>query len=91
MLDDIREALYKSVKESSVKGAGVAFDDDTEIISSGILDSLGIFSVIAEIESKLNIWLPPEDIVSENFNSINAMMAMLAKLAESGIISSKSE
>lgn len=52
-----------------------------ELVSDGILDSLALTSIIAALTIEFGITIPYEDIVEENFNSIDAMAAMVERLS----------
>ncbi len=82
----IREMLRHAVRASSPLGVEVAFDDGTPILAQGIIDSLGIFSVMTELETRLSCTFPPEELVAENFQSIDVMEAMVRRLVEKGLI-----
>ncbi|MEW6645536.1 MAG: phosphopantetheine-binding protein [Pseudomonadota bacterium] len=78
--------LRNAVRTSSPLGAEVAFDDATPILAQGVIDSLGIFSVMTELETRLNCTFPPEELVAENFQSIDVMEAMVQRLVQKGLI-----
>jgi acyl carrier protein len=46
---------------------------DTNLLVSGLVDSLGMVRLIAHLEEKLSVKIPPEDVTIENFISINVM------------------
>jgi acyl carrier protein len=80
--DGIRAILRKAVRESSAHGPDVTFDDDTQLLAEGIIDSIGIFSVMSEIEQELGYVLPPDEITADNFRSIGALSALVQRLAD---------
>ena len=53
--------------------------ESTELIKSGLLSSLEIFSLITEIEFTFDITLKDEDVILENFASAGAIEKMLSK------------
>lgn len=53
--------------------------DSTGLISSGILDSLDIMNLIMELEGEFEIEIDPEDVLSENFESVDAITALVEK------------
>jgi acyl carrier protein len=59
-------------------------DDDENLIDAGIVDSLGIFLVIAFIESEFAIKIQPEDVVLENFATINTIHRLIARRQPNG-------
>lgn len=52
---------------------------DTELLTSGILDSLGIAQLVAALEEKFDMDIDPEDIVPENFHSVHAIADLVKK------------
>ena len=52
---------------------------DFPIIESGLVDSLGLFKLIAFIEEQLHVKIAPEDIVLENFATIGSIVALVQK------------
>ena len=58
----------------------VDFENETKLITNGILESFDIMSLVAEFEDEFDVKIKPKDLVSENFNSADAMVAMLQKL-----------
>ncbi|NCF85866.1 MAG: acyl carrier protein [Verrucomicrobiaceae bacterium] len=46
---------------------------DTNLLVSGLVDSLGMVRLIAHLEEKLSVKIPPEDVTIENFISIDVM------------------
>lgn len=53
-----------------------------DLIDAGILDSLDLVNIVAEMESEFDISIPVEEIVPENFNSISAMQQMIDRLKQ---------
>lgn len=60
----------------------VDFATATDLIDEGILDSLDIVTLVTEINSEFDVTIPAEEIVPENFNSAEALMALIEKLDE---------
>ena len=59
-------------------------DDDTPLIADGIIDSLGIFVVVSFLEKDFGIKLQPEDVVLDNFESVNTIRDLIALRSGSG-------
>lgn len=53
-----------------------------DLIDGGLLDSLDIVNIVAEFESVFDVSIPVEEIVPENFNSVEAMQKMIDRLKE---------
>lgn len=56
---------------------GVDFEAETALIDDGILESLDIVTIVAEIMDKFDVELNVDDLLPENFNSAQAMMALI--------------
>jgi acyl carrier protein len=53
-------------------------DGNTDMIDAGLLDSLGLVSLIAEIEHEFQLELPLEDLDVNQFRSVNRIAQLLA-------------
>jgi len=51
--------------------------DDQLLLADGIIDSLGIFTLIAFIEQQFGLKIGPEDVILENFESVNKIKALI--------------
>ena len=60
----------------------VDFDNETQLIDGGILDSFDIVTLVAEINARFDIAIPAEELVPENFNSAQALLELLERLDE---------
>ena len=60
----------------------VDFTGRADLIDAGVLDSFDIISLIAEVDSVFDVQIPAEEIVPENFNSAEALYAMIQRLAD---------
>ncbi|MEX0278367.1 MAG: acyl carrier protein [Ruegeria sp.] len=75
MPDTLPEApagVLKTYIESTFLG-GQSVSDTDELLLSGMIDSLGVMSLVAFIEQTFGIEIPFEDVTLENFSSIAAM------------------
>ena len=60
----------------------VDFASEEHLIDNGILDSLDIVSLISEISEVFDVTITAKDIVPENFNSAQALCALIQRLEE---------
>ena len=60
----------------------VDFENEEHLIDNGILDSLDIVSLISEISEVFDVTITAKDIVPENFNSAQALCALIQRLEE---------
>lgn len=73
----MREELLQLL---STENPEIDFTASDELVDDGILDSLTIVSLIGTLSMEYGIDIPYEEIVPENFNSIEAMAAMVERL-----------
>ena len=60
----------------------VDFASTDDLVDDGILDSLDIVTLVTEIHSEFDVAIPAEEIVPENFNSVEALIALIERLDE---------
>ena len=58
----------------------IDFDQEKHLMTDGILDSLAVVSIIANLEEMFDISVTMEYIQPENFESVEAMWAMVEEL-----------
>lgn len=58
----------------------IDFESSQALVDDGILDSLTITGIIAVLSMEFGIVIPYEDIVEENFNSIDALAKLVERL-----------
>jgi acyl carrier protein len=56
------------------------YETCTTLIDDGILDSFAILSIVSELEDAFDIRITPAEIIPENFNSAQALYAMVQRL-----------
>jgi acyl carrier protein len=69
------------------KRYGLLKDTDS-LIETGIIDSLGIMRLLAYLESEFSIRLADEDLVPENFETIQAIRSLVERKSKTRVYSS---
>ena len=54
------------------------------LIDDHILTSLDVLSLVAELEDEFDVKIPTVEIIPSNFNSVDAIAAMVERLQEEG-------
>jgi len=54
--------------------------ESNSLIDDGSLDSFDIVTLVSEIIDKFNVNISVEDIISENFNSVQSIYALIERL-----------
>ena len=58
----------------------VDFENETELIDEGILDSFDVVSIISEIDDAFGVQIRINELDPENFNSAEAIWNLIEKL-----------
>ena len=74
-MDEIIEIL-ESLKP------GVDYETADNLVDSRVLDSLTILALVPELEDAFDVTIPAVEIVPANFNSAQAIDALVARLVE---------
>ena len=75
----MRERLARYIATDLLNEADRVIGADEDLLASGLLDSLGVMSLIHFVEQDLRIDVPAEDVVIENFESLRAIDAYLRR------------
>lgn len=60
----------------------IDFDKEKKLIDDGILDSIDIIGMITEINDTFDVDINVQYLLPENFNSIEAIYALIQKLSD---------
>lgn len=60
----------------------VDFENETALIDDGVLDSFDIVALVGELNDAFDIEIKPNNLVPANFNSAEAMMALIEELQD---------
>lgn len=73
-MEQLREMLERNYPN-------IDFDTETELMSNGVLDSLAVVAIIAEIENMFDISVTMEYIQPMYFESVETMWEMIEELS----------
>lgn len=76
---DTRSILMDFIRQEFMRGRRADLGEEDDLLSSGIIDSLGILRLVAFVEERFNVQMPDEDVVFENFQSVNALADYLER------------
>jgi acyl carrier protein len=71
---DIKAKLHTFIKEYFVKDSKIVVKDHTSLLDESVLDSTGVIELVAYIETTFGINVKDEDIIPENFDSVNKLL-----------------
>ena len=61
---------------------GVDFENDTDLIGHGVLDSITMVTLVMELNDAFDIEITPVDIVPENFKTVQTIYDMNQRLSD---------
>lgn len=73
-MDKIKEILSDNCPDIELEG-------DAKFITGGLIDSVDLVAVISDIEDEFGIEISMEEIVPENFDSVDAIWKMVQRLS----------
>ena len=74
--DSIRDFITREILHGSLMNP---LQDQDLLIESGIIDSLGIMTLLTFLEEEFSIEVPGDELIPENFESIIAITAMVER------------
>lgn len=77
MQDSVRPFVLELLKKKS--RLPKEFDDASDFIKTGIVDSVGIIKFILELESRFDIEITETDIESAEFRTVQGLVAMIKR------------
>ena len=60
----------------------IDFDTYETLVDDKIIDSFDVITLVAEIDDRMGVSIPPEEIIPENFNSYRALSELIERLED---------
>lgn len=79
--DILTEDLVAFIEEA-VSAGYEPVEAGTDLMMTGLVDSLGVVLIVDWLEERLAIKIDPADVVLENFISVKAMIAYIASRSD---------
>ena len=77
--DAVRKRLREFVAKNFYLPDPTSFDDKTSFLERGIIDSTGVLELVTFVENEYGITVADDDMVPANFDSIDALVAFVAR------------
>ena len=78
-MNEVRAKIRGFVVENFLFGDEGGVKDDTSFLDEGIIDSTGILEMVSYLEAEFSISVDDEELIPENLDSINNVVAYLTK------------
>jgi acyl carrier protein len=76
-----RDELKRVTREVVAETTRRKIRDDQRLVSSGLIDSLSVLRLITELESRLHIEVPKNQVQPEDFDSVDMIVETLERVA----------
>ncbi|PKQ44144.1 acyl carrier protein [Confluentibacter flavum] len=76
---EINDALETFIKQEIIEEKLDNLSHDEDLLSTGLIDSMGIMRIVRFIEKRFNMEIPFEDMTFDNFMTINNMSNYILK------------
>jgi len=83
----LTDELIVFIRDEVAPGADVQLELGTDLVMSGLVDSLGIVMIVELLERRLDIDIDPSDVVIEHFASVSAIVDYLDRRDDCDIVS----
>lgn len=75
----MKEQLLEILKDIHPE---VDFESEKALVTDGILDSFSIVTLVGRINEEFDITIGVDELEPENFDSVDAMLALIKELAD---------
>ncbi|MBR6483702.1 MAG: acyl carrier protein [Clostridiales bacterium] len=58
----------------------VDYETCTTLVDDRIIDSFDIVTIVAEVDERLGVMIPAEEIIPDNFNSASSLWTLIERL-----------
>lgn len=84
MQDQIRASIRHYIVSTWLSGDARGFDDETDLLAAGILDSFSTLSITAFLDESFHVQLEPTDINPANLRNVRAIAGIVASKLSAG-------
>jgi acyl carrier protein len=77
--DPVKQRLRAFVAKNFYTADPSSFDDASSFLDRGIIDSTGVLELVTFVENEYKLTVADEDMVPANFDSIDALVAFIAR------------
>lgn len=78
--DPFLEPLRRFVAETFRAGDPTGLEPDTPLVTSGIVDSVGVLELVDFLHTRFGVQVPPAEVTLEHFDSLARLAALVASL-----------
>jgi acyl carrier protein len=72
--------LLDFINEEVRLDRSVEVELDTDLLLTGLVDSVGVIEIVSWIEDEFHVEVDPLDVVLDNFQTVDRMLALVDRL-----------
>lgn len=76
-LDAIQSALREFIYTQFPTARNRALGDEDSLLDQSVIDSMGVLEIVTFIENQFDVVLTDDDLLSDHFDSIRSMAALV--------------
>jgi acyl carrier protein len=80
MTNEATQQLINYIQSQVIRKKGVSIEADTPLVSSGLVDSLALVDVLAEVERVTKMRIPAGKVQPKDMDTVNLMLATAARV-----------
>lgn len=81
-MEETKKQILEILNEIIPDVSNEDIEANKELVHSGVLNSFSIVMLIGELSDKFDIEISPQEIVYENFDSLDGLVKMVEKLSD---------
>lgn len=78
-MGDIKQAIRAQIADEFLDGRATELTDDTRLVEEEIIDSLGIFLLVAFLKESFEVEIEPDEVTLENFATVDDIAALVER------------
>lgn len=71
------ESIRQYITHDLLNDSALTITDSQDLLTTGVLDSINVMRLVAHLETEFGVTIPPEDVVLENFGSLEMIVNYL--------------
>ncbi len=79
------ETLLRYINQEFVQDGEHDLSAEQDLLTSGVIDSLGVMRLVSFIETEYSISVLPKDVTIENFLNVNCIVAYIESAQRSSV------
>ncbi len=79
---ELMKQLTSYISEKVMKGKGAAINEDTPLVSSGLIDSFAMIEIFLELQKIAGRKVPASKVQAKDMDTVRSMFAMVEKFGK---------